>query len=156
MQIDIVSIGKHDLDLSQCVELARCLTDAVGHGARGDRLPVNGRGVHDLAVSLVERKAGRQAGPSLFDFQLDSIKESVRNELENRGRVKADHFYKTLVEQPTNLISTTAYREALLALESAGDLVVTAKDGSGKPVPKRRKNTLAGGSFVELTKAAEA
>ena len=90
----------------------------------------------------------------LFSPKWDAIKRSVLNELA-AGAKQARHFYETLTALPDNRLCESAYRKALLELESDGLVVVLDKAGRlPTPATKRRqiKNTptLAKDYFVKL------
>lgn len=113
----------------------------------------------DGGLALVQ--ASKQNSPHLlFRPKWEAVKADVLREL-GSGKRRVSHFYEDLVARPTNLLSETAYRKALLELEAEGELIVLDKLGAAPaPAATRRKrngvSTLADAYYVVLAEAPSA
>ncbi|MBI3823626.1 MAG: three-Cys-motif partner protein TcmP [Planctomycetes bacterium] len=99
-------------------------------------------------------QAGRTDYVALFDPHFD-VKREILNALVTGPRC-VDLFFNDWVVRPTDLLSQSAYKQALLHLEASGEIEVLDKDKSTpKPMMSRRrpkgKSTLGEGYYVRLT-----
>jgi len=90
----------------------------------------------------------------LFDFRGDAIKREILGFLIG-GPLRVSVFYEDLPERPHDMFCTSAYREALLKLEAAGEVEVLKEDRksvySTSDRPKSRgKPTLAKHLYVRM------
>lgn len=104
----------------------------------------------DGAGGLEFSQASLKKGQLLFDYQLNEIKSSILDYLNTERQIIVSFFTKHLVEQPDNLYSTPAYKEAIKQLENEGKVWILAKNGSGVLAKKRKKNTLADDYYVSM------
>lgn len=98
-------------------------------------------------------QAGRTDYIPLFDPRYD-VKKEILNTL-TAGPRCVDLFYSDWVVRPDDLLCQPAYKQALLELESCGEIEVLDKDRSTpKPVNSRKshkgKPTLGEGYYVRL------
>lgn len=119
------------------------------------------RSVHtDNEVGGLEfEQASRTDFMALFDYDWDNVKHEIRTALK-QGPIEVSVFYQDWVWRPEDMLCVTAYKKALLELETEGMIEILDKDGRNVVSANARKRhkgrpTLGKDYLVRLAKNAQ-